>query len=147
MADNRTVIATIGKDAYHTALQTSAHTVFADEPAEVGGKDLAPTPGDFLRMSLASCTAITLRMYADRKKWNVNQIQVSVSNEKDKYKTTFECVVSITGDINEEQRKRLLEIAHACPVHKTLTNPITIETKMSLEPMTTADYKFNSAKV
>ena len=74
-------------------------------------------------------------MYTDRKKWNVEQIQVTVSNEKKKYKTVFECVISVTGILDEEQRNRLVEIAHACPVHKLLSNPIEIHTKMALNPL------------
>jgi len=139
MPDNRTVTATIGRDAYRTELKTSAHSIQADEQAEDGGKNAGPTPGDLLRMSVASCTAITLRMYADRKKWEVDQIQVTVSNEKKQYKTVFKCVISVSGVLSEDQRKRLVEIAHACPVHKVLSNPIEIETKMALQPMPIAE--------
>jgi putative redox protein len=139
MADNRTVTARIGRDAYKTELQTSAHTIHADEPIEVGGTNFGPTPGDLLRMSLASCTAITLRMYADRKKWDVEQIQVTVSDENQKYKTVFQCIISVRGNLSEVQRKRLLEIAHACPVHKVLANPIEVETKMAPDPIAIAD--------
>jgi putative redox protein len=130
MADNRSVTATIGKDTYRTALKTSSHSLLADEPADVGGKNEGPTPGDLLRMSLASCTAITLRMYADRKKWAVDQIQVTVTSEKRQYKTVFSCVIAVTGVLSDEQRKRLMEIAHSCPVHKLLSNPIEIGTTM-----------------
>ena len=133
MADNRIVTATIGKDLYRTEIKTSVHRLYSDEPAESGGKDSGPTPGDLLRMSLASCTAITLRMYADRKKWNVEEIQVMVSNERDQYKTTFKCNISVTGDIDEKQRARLLEIAQACPVHKVLKNPISVESEMIVD--------------
>lgn len=132
MGDNRTVTATLRKDIYRTEISTSVHTLFADEPAEVGGKDSGPTPGDFMRMSLASCTAITLRMYADRKKWEVNEIQVTVSSEKDTYKTMFQCLISLSGNIDEKQRLRLLEIAHACPVHKVFSNPISINTELTV---------------
>lgn len=132
MADNRIVTATIGKDLYRTEIKTSAHTLYSDEPTEVGGEDSGPTPGDLLRMSLASCTAITLRMYADRKKWNVEEIQVMVSNERNQYKTTFQCNISVKGDIDEMQRMRLLEIAQACPVHKVLKNPISVESEMTV---------------
>lgn len=132
MADNRRVTATIGKDPYRTELKTFIHTVYADEPTEVGGNDSGPTPGDLLRMSLASCTAITLRMYADRKKWDVEMIQVIVSNERDQQKTTFQCDISVSGNIDEIQRARLLEIAKACPVHKLLKNPILVESQISM---------------
>ena len=71
-------------------------------------------------------------MYADRKKWNVGEIQVMVSNERDQYKTTFKCNISVNGDIDEKQRARLLEIAQACPVHKVLKNPISVESEMTV---------------
>ena len=85
-----------------------------------------------MRMSLASCTAITLRMYADRKKWDVEKIEVTVPNERDTYKTMFQCLISVSGNIDEKQRTRLLEIAHACPVHKVLSNPITVNTEITI---------------
>ena len=132
MADNRIVTATIGKAPYRTELKTSIHTLYADEPTEAGGKDTGPTPGDLLRMSLASCTAITLRMYADRKKWDVEEIEVTVSNERDQHKTTFQCDISVRGNIDEIQRARMLEIAKACPVHKVLKNPILVESEMTV---------------
>jgi len=132
MADNSAVTASIGRESYRTELKTSGHTVYADEPAEVGGADSAPTPGDFMRMSLASCTAITLRMYADRKKWDVEKIDVTVTNERDTYKTMFQCHIVVTGNIDENQRLRLQEIAHACPVHKLLSNPITVKTEITI---------------
>ena len=128
MADNRTVVATIGRDKYVTSLQNGVHTVFADEPADIGGKDSAPSPGDYLRMSLASCTAITLRMYADRKGFSVDEIKVEVRTEEAEGKTIFITQVFLKGDVNPEQRARMLKIANACPVHKVLTNPIAVRT-------------------
>jgi len=126
------VTATIGRDAYKTELVTSGHHVIADESIEVGGTDLGPAPGEFLMISLASCTAITLRMYANRKKWNVEKIKVEVAFEKAQYKTIFKREISFEGELDDDQRNRLLQIANSCPVHKTLTNPIEIETKLSV---------------
>ena len=100
----------------------------ADEPVEVGGKNLGPRPGDFMRMSLASCTAITLRMYANRKGFDVQQIRVSVSNGPTTDSTKLITEIEITGNISEEQRARMMQIAKLCPVHKMLTRPIEIET-------------------
>ena len=79
-------------------------------------------------ISLASCTAITLRMYADRKQWNVSKIKVEVASEKMDNKTFFKREILIEGDIKEDQRQRLLQIANSCPVHRVLTNPIEIST-------------------
>ncbi|HEY9004777.1 OsmC family protein [Ohtaekwangia sp.] len=130
MIPEKTVIATIGKDAYATQLETTVHTLIADEPVTDGGKDLGPQPSDFLRMSLASCTAITLRMYADRKGMNIERIQVTIFTETVENKTIFHRAVEVTGDIDEGQRKRLLQVANACPIHKVLTNPIEVQTQL-----------------
>lgn len=122
------VSATIGKEHYRTELFIAGHTVIADEPQDLGGTDLGPSPGQFLMISLASCTAITLRMYADRKNWEVTKIKVEVSSEKVENKTLFKKEISFEGVVDDEQRKRLLQIANSCPVHKTLTNPIEVQT-------------------
>ncbi len=125
------VTATIGKDHYKTELMTSGHQTIVDEPEELGGTNLGPAPGELLMISLASCTAITLRMYADRKKWNVEKIRVEVAFEKAQYKTIFKREISFEGDLDDDQRARLLQIANSCPVHKTLTKPIEIETVLA----------------
>lgn len=123
-------VATIGNDVYKTELVARTHNITADEPLDVGGKDLGPRPGDFIRMGLASCTAITLRMYANRKNWDVQQIRVTVSNGPFAGKTSYKTEVEITGTLDDEQRNRLLQIARLCPVHKALTNPIEIDTQL-----------------
>lgn len=125
------VKAIIGKEHYRTELIASGKTVIADEPEELGGTDAGPAPGEFLMISLASCTAMTMRMYADRKKWEVNKITVEVASEKADNKTIFVREISLQGSLDEEQRQRLLQIANSCPVHKTLTNPIEINTKLT----------------
>lgn len=129
----KTTIASITDGMYVTELRTATHELIADEPADIGGEDLGPSPGDLLRMSLASCTAITLRMYANRKKIDVTKIDVLVSSEQLDGKTVFRRNVEITGVLNEEQHKRMLQIANACPIHKILTNPIEVETALSLK--------------
>lgn len=123
--------AIIGRDQYKTDLILDSHTLIGDEPLDNGGKDLGPAPGDLLRLSLASCTAITLRMYANRKEMDVEKIEVKVSSESVDSKAIFHRHVIITGNINEHQRQRMLQIANACPIHKTLTNPIEVLTKLS----------------
>lgn len=129
----KTTIASITDGMYVTELRTATHTLMADEPADNGGEDRGPSPGDLLRMSLASCTAITLRMYANRKKMDVAKIDVLVSSEQLDGKTVFRRNVEITGVLSEEQHKRMVQIANACPVHKMLTNPIEVETALSLK--------------
>lgn len=131
MEGEKVAVATIGNDVYRTELTARKHRVVADEPEDVGGKDLGPRPGDFYRMSLASCTAITLRMYANRKNFEVKQIQVTVSTEEGVGKTILHTNIEISGRLDEAQRQRMLQIAKLCPVHKVLTNPIEIETTLT----------------
>jgi putative redox protein len=118
--------AVIGMDVYKTELTARTHHVLADEPLDVGGKDVGPRPGDFLRMSLASCTAITLRMYANRKNMDVQQISVTVSNGPTTDKTVYQTDIQIKGNVSAEELDRLILIAKKCPVHKILTNPIEV---------------------
>lgn len=124
------ITATIGRDHYRTEIIASGKTLWGDEPEELGGTDVAPAPGEFLMVALASCTAITLRMYADRKQWPVEQIRVEVGFEKIETKTIFKRDVALYGDLSEEQQQRLLQIANSCPVHKTLMHPIEIITQL-----------------
>lgn len=123
--------ASISSTQYSVKLQNGRHEFSADEPKEAWGADTAPSPDELLEASLASCTAITLRMYANRKQWPVAGIQVTVSLARANDKTVFKRSISINGDINEEQRERLLEIAKACPVSKTLQGEIEISSSIS----------------
>lgn len=127
-------VAVIGREKYRTAISARTHNLVGDEPPEAGGTDLGPRPGDFVRMGLASCTAITLRMYADRKNYDVDQIQVKVSNGPFDTKTTYVTEIQVTGKISSEEQERLIQIAKRCPVHKALTNPIEIQTHLSVIP-------------
>jgi putative redox protein len=124
------VSARIGNDQYRTEIITDTHDFLVDEPVDNGGKDLAPSPGDLLRTSLASCTAITLRMYADRKKFHVDKIEVKVATERNEGKTIFYRKIFITGAIDEAQKERMLQIANACPIHKIMENPNEIQTEL-----------------
>ena len=128
--EEKIAIATISDEIYRTELKAGNHRLIADEPEDVGGKNLGPRPGDFLRMSLASCTAITLRMYANRKKFDVQQIEVTVASEEVEGKTIFNSTIEITGNLDEQQRQRMLQISKLCPVHKALTNPIEINSSL-----------------
>lgn len=130
MEERKFAVATITDEIYRTELKARKHTLIADEPEEEGGKDLGPRPGDFYRMSLASCTAITLRMYANRKKLDVKKIEVTVASEQVEGKTILFTDIEISGNLDEAQRQRMLQIAKLCPVHKVLTNPIEINTNL-----------------
>lgn len=129
------VTAVIGREHYLTHVQVSEKKIIADEPEDLGGTNLGPAPGEYLMVSLASCTAITVRMYADRKKIDVERIRVEVASEKQEFKTVFRRDIYFEGNLTEEERQKLLEIAEKCPVHKTLTNPIQIETVLKNNTM------------
>lgn len=109
---------------YTTFMQASGHALIADEPIEVGGNNVGPSPGDYLSMALASCKTITLRMYVQRKKWNVGTIRVKVklakSDQVPSGMNTFYCEINVTGHIDAEQQNRLKEIAKMCPVSRLL---------------------------
>lgn len=128
--EQKIAYATITDEVYRTELKARRHVLIADEREDDGGKDLGPSPGDFYRMSLASCTAITLRMYANRKSFDVKKIEVSVSTEEGEGKTILHTNIEISGNLDQAQHDRMLQIAKRCPVHKVLTSPIEIETNL-----------------
>lgn len=108
----------------------SGHYITGDEPIELGGGNLGFSPDELLCAALASCTSATLRMYADRKQWPLEGVEVEVSIERmpGGKETNFVEKINLKGNINAEQRERLMDIAGKCPVHKTLTNQINIQT-------------------
>ncbi len=117
---------------FQTTIQARNHTFFADEPAELQGTDTGATPNEYLLASLGSCTAITIRMYADRKGWDVQKIDVKLSLDKgENNSTNIQRHITLTGNITEEQLTRLIQIANACPVHKMLSNPINIQSDIT----------------
>ncbi|TAE18348.1 MAG: OsmC family peroxiredoxin [Bacteroidetes bacterium] len=126
------VTAHIDKSHYQTNLSNTRQTIIADEPATENGTDLGFSPNELLCSALASCTAITLRMYADRKQWDLQEAKVQVSFERDAQNVThFKREVTLIGELTSEQRERLLGVANACPIHKVLTNPIEVATSLT----------------
>lgn len=124
-----TAITELDQSNYKTKIFADGHFIYADEPEELGGTNEGMPPGALLLASLGSCTAITVRMYADRKQFPLEAIKVNLAicpeNEMDKG-TVIERKIEFTGNLDEEQRKRLLIIADKCPIHKILSNPIKI---------------------
>jgi uncharacterized OsmC-like protein/alpha/beta superfamily hydrolase len=128
-------------DSYTSEVKTPYHHLLADEPKDVGGANLGPTPYDLLMASLGTCTVMTLKMYAERKGWDLKEIVVYMDHDKvhkedsedfDKKGSKvsrFTRSLEIKGDLNEEMKEKLLEIANKCPVHRTLHEDIIIETK------------------
>ncbi len=124
------VTATILRDHYKTILRSDTNQAIADEPVQVGGADLGFSPDELLGSALAACTAMTLRMYADRKQYRLEEVEVVVSVQWDKQarRTTLKKSIRFTGDLAPDEIQRLREIADKCPTHLSLTNPIDIET-------------------
>lgn len=108
---------------------TQDHHIIADEPLSLGGKNLGPAPFDFLLTSLGTCTAMTLRMYINRKEWAVSEIRVQLSYEKQEDTFVIKRHLEIQGEIDEAQHKRLHQIADKCPVHKILSGDIKIHSE------------------
>ena len=123
--------ATIGKEHYRTKISSATNTLIADEPISQGGTGKGFAPMDLLASSLAACTSITLRMYADRKEWDLESIEVSVDIETDNATSRFDRKILLKGNLNEEQTHKLLDIANHCPVHKILHGTISINTSLS----------------
>ncbi|MCB9844810.1 MAG: OsmC family protein [Phycisphaeraceae bacterium] len=128
---NERVVASIGREAFPTLGRARWHVVQTDEPRDEGGTDTGPTPMELMLLSLASCTAITVKMYADRKGWRLEDVHVSVRRASDG--TTLHVAMHAVGDLDEAQRARLLEIAGKCPVHRMLHDPPKIETELVSE--------------
>jgi putative redox protein len=103
-----------------------AHHLSVDEPLEAGGEDSAPSPQELLAASLASCTAITIEMYAQRKGWDLGQVEVECeySPAERGCPTKFELVLRLPPDATDEQVERLQVIAAKCPVHRTLDGEV-----------------------
>ncbi len=132
MADNQiTAVTELDRSHYKTKVYAGGHFIYSDEPESIGGTDEGMTPGALLLASLGSCTAITVRMYADRKQYNLDSIKVelAICQEKEMNKeTTITRKIKLIGALTDEERTRLMQIADKCPIHKILTNPIKIET-------------------
>ncbi len=124
--------ATTGIEKYKTTIEARSHSYVADEPFDENGQDLGMKPTEMLAGALASCTSITLRMYADRKGWETGEIAVSVKLVRDTAagKTSFSRLISFQNELEGAQKDRLLSIANACPVHKILSGSIEIDTKV-----------------
>ena len=122
---------------YTSDVSINQHDLLVDEPIEKSGEDLGPAPGDYLCAALASCKAITLRMYAQRKGWTIDEIKVKVdlvkNSQSEPVSNTFICELSFDGNLDEEQIKRLEVIASSCPLHKLLSRPNEIITTLVQE--------------
>jgi putative redox protein len=119
-------------------IAAGAHSFYADEPTDDGGVDAGPTPYDLLLGARGACTSMTLLMYARRKGWPLEDVEVRLGHQRDYARDCAECDtapvqidqierrITLKGDLDQAQRARLLEIAEKCPVHRTLTGTIKV---------------------
>jgi len=142
ISDKKIVHIHLGDQKYKTVMTAGNHELISDEPENVGGKDEGPDPYDYLLMALGSCSVITMKMYAERKKWPVEDIYVEVRQHKAHAEDCKDCddpkaridkiekEITVKGDLSDEQVQRLLEISKKCPVHKTLLSEVTIDSEI-----------------
>ena len=115
-------------------VEIRAHRVTADEPEDNGGEDTGPSPQELLAASLASCTAVTMAMYAERKGWNIGEVAVDVDYEPAQRgsPTRFRMDIRMPKELPEEQRERLMQIGAKCPVHRVLEGEVMFEESVEL---------------
>ena len=115
-------------------VEIRGHSLTADEPRDHGGEDSGPSPQELLAASLASCTAVTMEMYAQRKGWDVGEIAVDVQYEPAQRgsPTSFAMTVRLPKELPEEQRRKVMQIAAKCPVHRTLEGEVMFDEKVEL---------------
>ncbi len=132
----------ITEDNFTTSIQTKNHTFIADEPKDIGGDDFGPSPYEYLNAALAACTAMTLKMYSERKQWDLKEVFVYISHsrkhsddlqvetDKPKYLDHITKKLKFVGNLDATQKERLKEIASRCPVHKTIASEVIFETQI-----------------
>jgi uncharacterized OsmC-like protein/pimeloyl-ACP methyl ester carboxylesterase len=130
------------EDNFTTSIQTKTHTMIADEPSSVGGDDFGPSPYEYLNAGLVACTAMTLKLYAERKQWDLQEIYVYVTHsrkhsddlgidaDKPSYLDHISIKLKLIGDLDETKKERLKEIASKCPVHKTIASEVIFDTQI-----------------
>lgn len=118
---------------YETKVIARNHALRADEPGDLGGHNTGPTPYELLLGAVGACKAITAKMYADRKGWPLTKVRVDLSHDRPHGRGGPELITAVLtfeGDLDDEQRERLLEIAEKCPVQKTITGDLSVQSSM-----------------
>jgi putative redox protein len=121
-------------NAFQHDIRVRDHLLSADEPLDAGGDDAAPSPQELLAASLASCTAVTLEMYAERKGWDIGPVEVDCQYTPAERgcPTKFDLKVRLSDGLSEEQIQRLMQIAAKCPVHRTLDGEVMFDERVEL---------------
>lgn len=125
------ISSSIKRELYKIEVESpTGNRIIADEPVDKGGKDTGFSPKELLAAALAACTSATVRMYADQKKWPLDEVKIDVELDRDDAanKTVISRKMRFIGPLDADQKKRLLAVANACPVHKILSNPVEINT-------------------
>src|SRR5436190_12691165 len=122
----------VRKGKYEHEVRVREHRLAADEPEDIGGRDVGPSPEELLAASLASCTAITMQMYGDRKGWDLTGLEVNVDYtpaERGR-PTQFNLIMRVPETLSDEQVERLNVIAAKCPIHRTLEGEVTFNERV-----------------
>jgi putative redox protein len=140
-SEGTVIVTDSGAGSYTQEIAAGHHRLAADEPKPIG-ENIGPTPYDLLLAALGACTSMTVRMYADRKRWPLERIRVTLRHSRIHAKDCVDCettngwvdhidrAIELTGDLDDTQRQRLLHIAERCPVHQTLTSEVRIATSL-----------------
>ena len=126
----RKVETQFGSGAYAQSVTVGSHQLVSDLDSSKGGADTGPSPHEYLAAALASCTSMTLKMYAGRKSWGLENAIVTVDIIRTDEVERFTREISLVGNLDAEQTARLLDIANKCPVHKALIGTIAIDTQL-----------------
>lgn len=139
----RSVVVNAGLSGYTQSISVGPHLLHSDEPHEFGGNDDGPNPYELLLAALGACTSMTVRMYAERKQWPLHGVQVRLAHSRIHAEDCTTCdttqgmldridaEISLLGDLSDDQRLRLVEIANRCPIHRTLVSQVQIRTSLA----------------
>ena len=140
---SRSVVVESGRLRYAQNISVGSHLLQGDEPVSAGGNDVGPNPYELLLAALGTCTSMTVRMYADRKQWPLEDVHIELSyarvhaddctacDKELKLVDGIEMELSLVGELSQSQRQRLMEIANNCPVHRMLQSPIPIRARLA----------------
>jgi len=146
----RNITVNSGFPAYIQNISIGPHQLLADEPPEAGGADTGPNPYELVMAALGACTSMTVRMYAERRNWRLERVQVDLTfsrlhaadcddcSRKKGIVNRIEKRITFIGDLSEIQRQRLLHMANNCPVHRVLARTIEISSTLNTESMSAA---------